>query len=414
MTNILAPQRYYRLPWSLSDNAISWLEVTTRCNLSCRGCYRDQKRGGHKTLDEIAADLRVFKRERASDCISIAGGDPLVHPRICDIVKMVRKKGWKPIINTNGVRLTPKLLKELKAAGAFGFTFHVDTSQQRKNFIASTEKDLNLLRQRFAEMLAAEGGLTCSFNQTVTSDTLSQIPDVVRWAMKHPDIVHTVVFILYREPGLFGEYDFYAGGEKVEVPVTYQKVATWGGKHAVRTPETVAKIREADPAFEPSAYLNGTEDATSTKWLLGTRIASRKRTFGYVTPTFMETVQEGHRLLQKKWLAYAEPRFLSLGRVSALLMAPFDRGMRRIASEQAWELLKNPFSIIEPHYMQTFTVIQPSDVLPDGRISMCDGCPDMTVHNGRLAWSCRLEELKQHGRFLTAVPRKPKRLRAAG
>ncbi len=36
----LNPQKYYRLPWTLNDNGISWLEVTDACNLTCEGCYR--------------------------------------------------------------------------------------------------------------------------------------------------------------------------------------------------------------------------------------------------------------------------------------------------------------------------------------------------------------------------------------
>src|ERR1035437_9170672 len=157
-TSVLNPSNYYRLPWSLTDNGISWLEVTTSCNLSCKGCYRP-KVEGHKTLAEIAEDLAVFKRERKSDCMSLAGGDPLVHPKIVEIVRMVKAGGWKPIINTNGLGLTPKLLTDLKAAGAFGFTFHVDTSQDRRDSQVKTELEHNVLRHKFAEMVAKEGGM---------------------------------------------------------------------------------------------------------------------------------------------------------------------------------------------------------------------------------------------------------------
>jgi len=31
---------------------------------------------------------------------------------------------------------------------------------------------------------------------------------------------------------------------------------------------------------------------------------------------------------------------------------------------------------------------------------MCDGCPDMTVWDNRLAWSCRLEECLNFGGFI--------------
>ena len=30
----------YRLPWSMNDNAIAWLEITDICNIYCEGCYR--------------------------------------------------------------------------------------------------------------------------------------------------------------------------------------------------------------------------------------------------------------------------------------------------------------------------------------------------------------------------------------
>jgi len=38
-------------------------------------------------------------------------------------------------------------------------------------------------------------------------------------------------------------------------------------------------------------------------------------------------------------------------------------------------------------------------------MSMCDSCPDITVHEGQLYWSCRLEEIKKFGTFVTAVPK---------
>jgi len=84
-------RRLYRLPWSLPDNAIAWLEPTKKCNLACLGCYRENDPRGHKTLDEVRRDLDVFERFRTVDGVSIAGGDPLVHPEIVEIVRMVAR-----------------------------------------------------------------------------------------------------------------------------------------------------------------------------------------------------------------------------------------------------------------------------------------------------------------------------------
>lgn len=398
------PTKYYRLPWSLTDNGISWLEVTTRCNLACKGCYRDQNKEGHKGLKEIEEDLSVFKKERKSDCMSIAGGDPLIHPRVVDIVRMVKEGGWKPIVNTNGLALSKNLLRKLKEAGVFGFTFHVDTSQERKDTEAQSETELNTLRHKFARMLADEGGISCSFNQTVTDKTLNQVTEVVRWAQQYPNIVHAVVFILYREPQLMGNFDYYARGKKINVGATYGHTDFAGHRH-LKAADVVDKIREQDPSFEPSAYLSGTIDPHSAKWLIGVRVGSRYKTYGYVTPRFMELVQDGYHFLYNRWLSYSSPSFLKLGRSTAITFSAIDKGMRSVMQKYARECIVRPSALLTPAYFQTFTVIQPIDLLSDGQTNMCDGCPDMTVYKGKMYWSCRLEEIKEYGCFMSCFPR---------
>src|SRR5690606_25484945 len=132
---------YYRLPWNLTDNSISWLEPTAACNLACDGCYRKNEKNSHKSLSVVKEELDVFTRLRNCDGVSIAGGDPLMHPDIIEIVKEVKKRNLKPIINTNGLSLTKELLHELKKAGVFGFTFHIRSEehtselQSRENLV---------------------------------------------------------------------------------------------------------------------------------------------------------------------------------------------------------------------------------------------------------------------------------------
>ncbi len=203
---------YYRLPWNLTDNSISWLEPTAKCNLSCDGCYRKNE-NSHKSIDEIKSDLDVFTSMRNSDGISIAGGDPLTHPEVVEILKEVKKRNLKPILNTNGLALTEELLLKLKEAGVFGFTFHIDSKQGRPGWKNKNELELNELRLHYAQMLAKAGNISCSFNSTVYEDTIQYIPGMVRWAEKHIDIVQVMVFILYRAVNN-DKVDFYLGPEK--------------------------------------------------------------------------------------------------------------------------------------------------------------------------------------------------------
>lgn len=389
---------YYRLPWNLADNIISWLEPTAKCNLSCLGCYRKNEINSHKTLSEIKTELDTINRFRRSDSISIAGGEPLLHPQIIEIVKMVSDSGCKPIINTNGIALTPELLHRLKLAGVFGFTFHIDSKQNRPGWKNADEVELNELRFHFAKMLADEGGISCSFNATIYEDTIINVPDLLKWANKNIDIVNVMVFILYRAVNN-DLVDYYLGPKKIDMTnLVYNEDVP--DRTDIKAEEVVEIIRKTYPDFEPCAYLNGSEKADSFKWLLTGRIGTKKNIFGYMGNKAMEIVQIMHHLFTAKYLAYSSPKMNGKGR-SLLLLSFADKGLRKTL----FSYLKNPFRIFKKLYYQSVMIIQPVDFMEDGRQSMCDGCPDMTVWNGKLVWSCRMEEQLHYGYNLKTYPK---------
>jgi hypothetical protein len=397
----------YRLPWNFSDNTISWLEPTSACNIYCDGCYRKNEPQSHKPLEVVCRDLEIFKSLRRSDAISIAGGDPLLHPQIIEIVEKTAKMGFKPIINTNGASLTVDLLRRLKEAGAFGFTFHIDSGQQRPGWKGKSESDLNELRLQFAEMVASVGGLCCAFNSTVYSDTLGSVPEVVDWAGKHIDIVHLVVFILYRGISPDLQFDWYVGGTKTNVFAGADKLPYAGLKiktNTLKSTDVVAEIRKRFPEFSPCAYLSGTESPDSFKWLLSSRFGTNKKIYGYVGSRFMEIVQAWHHFAKGCYLGYPSPKTMRRGK-SSLLLSSFDPGLRKIRREYLSSILTSPADFIKPLRIQSIMIIQPIDVLADGSQNMCDGCPDVTVWDGKLVWSCRLEELKAFNTWIRCVPK---------
>jgi len=404
MTLFLDHNRYYRLPWSLPDNAISWLEVTKACNMYCEGCYRENVPNGHKPLDEIKHDLEIFKKFRKTDGISLAGGDPLVHPDIIEIVRLIAKDGLKPVINTNGLALNKELLLELKKAGAVGFTFHVDSKQHRPFWKGKNEIELNKLRLHFAKMLDEVGELSCAFNSTVYGDTLQYVPDIVEWGQKHIDIVHVIVFIAFRAAVLESQFDYYAGAEKIDMnPIVYSTPEE-DQRLDILSNDIVEVIRTKYPDFEPCAYLNGSEKPDSFKWLLTGRIGTKESIYGYVGPKFMELAQTSNHLRYGKYLAYTKPSVQHHAK-AMLLLAPLDSGIRRIAGNYFRSIGKNPLNLFRRLHLQSVTIIQPADPLCDGAVSMCDGCPDITVWNDHLVWSCRLEEQMKFGCFVRAVPK---------
>lgn len=389
---------YYRLPWNLTDNSISWLEPTAKCNLSCEGCYRKNENDSHKSLGQIKEELNVFTKYRKCDGVSIAGGDPLTHPDIIDIVKIVREKGMKPIINTNGLLLTKELLSKLKKAGVYGFTFHIDSRQGRPEWKNKNEIELNELRLHYANMLSEAGNISCSFNSTVYEDTLKYVPEMVKWAQRHIDIVQVMVFIIYR--AVNNEMvDFYLGPKKIDMnQLVYTEDVP--ERTDIKAEEVWELIKKEYPDFDSCAYLNGTEEPDSFKWLLSGRLGTKRKIYGYVGKKGMEIVQTFHHLIKNRYLAYSEPKMTRKGK-SLLLLGAFDRKVRKTFLNY----FKNPINIFRRLHYQSIMIIQPVDFGEDGAQNMCDGCPDITVWNGKLVWSCRMEEQLNFGYNLKTYPK---------
>jgi organic radical activating enzyme len=397
--------KLYRFPWTLTDNAISWLEPTAECNLQCDGCYRENTKGAHMSLEDVKRDLEVFESQRTSDCVSIAGGDPLLYPDIVELVREIKRRGWKPILNTNGEALTTDLLFQLKEAGLFGFTFHVDSGQGRPGqWKDKNEIELNELRHHYARMVADAGGIACSFNATIYEKNLDQVPGMIQWAQDHMDIVQTMVFICFRHIVPDMPFKWMAGDREVQrQDVLYHsdksRMITIGSR------DLVDKARaEVDPEFMPSAYLNGTNDPAALKWLMTQRVGNRKRIHGYTGPKFAELVMGLYHLKSGRYLSYVSPNESRHGRRAMALFAPFDPHTRKAFGRWFRAGLRNPARWFERSHLQTIMFIQPVDFDEKGVQSMCDGCPDITVHDGKLVWSCRMEELESFGTFLTTVP----------
>lgn len=391
-------RKLYRLPWSLNDNPIGWLEVTDLCNLHCRGCYR-QTLEGHKSLAALQEEVLFLKRWRNCDNVSIAGGECLLHPDLVELVGFIGKNGMKPIILTNGLRLDRPLLRDLKKAGLVGVAFHVDSLQSRPGWRDKDEVELSGLRQELADVVASVGGITCTFGITVYRENFHQIPDVIRWNLRNRRTVQGCTFITYRSA--LGTADYAVRGESIELTSETLSYASSDAPEdiGIGSGDVYDLIKREFPQFEAAAYLGGTQTHTSIKWLAGMLICGRNQVIGHVGPRGAEVSQTAHHFAYGTYFVYRNDA--QIGK-KALLLAAFDPPMRKVLGWYA----RNPFRmLLEPLYGISIGIIQAPDVLEDGRVDHCDSCPDMTYFGGTLVNSCRLDEYRKFGQLITVTPR---------
>jgi organic radical activating enzyme len=392
-------RRLYRLPWSRNDNPIAWLEVTDVCNFACQGCYR-RTLTGHKSLAEIEAELDFFARWRNPDCVSIAGGEPLLHPEIDRIVAAIARRKLKPVMLTNAHLLDVARVRALAAAGLAGFTLHIDRNQPRPGIAPECEADLNPVRQHYADMIAAQPGLSAFFNLTVFPETVDEIAAVVAWARSQPAKVDGLIFITYRT----ATTDRLAWIDSEEERAALEQltyVAPDDGTPLLDAARVHDVIKKVLPAYDACAYLGGTARHDTYKWLVGCSVAAPGAAFGALGARSMELTQLLHHLWYGTYVSY---RAKSAAHAPVFLIGAFDAQMRRAASRWLGWVARNPLRLFRRIHLQSIVIVQPPDVLPDGSIDMCDSCPDMTVHEGELVNSCRLDEYRLLGGMRATLP----------
>lgn len=105
-----------------------WLEPTDRCNLACPLCLNytipEEKKGNMewglftKIIDQLEGeicDINLFHR-----------GEPLMHPKITDMVSYIKDKGLNTRMHSNATNLTKEMSKKLLTAGLDYISFSFD------------------------------------------------------------------------------------------------------------------------------------------------------------------------------------------------------------------------------------------------------------------------------------------------
>ena len=398
----------YRFPWSKSDNAGGWVEVTDECTLSCPGCYR-HKIEGHRPLESVKQDILECRRVTNCDGMAIAGGEPLIYPHIIDVVRFMANLKIKPTILSNGEKLTPDLVQELKRAGLAKIHLHIDSSQKRPGWEEKNEAELNELRQHYADLLWASGRIQCGYHVTVFRRSLPYLPEIMAWCLKNMHKVQHISFIAFRTLPFSDDIEYQVEGRKIDLRGLGDFLPD-PSEARICTEEMLDRIRERHRDFVPAAYLNGSSDIQTYKYLITVYVGSRERVYGVLGPRTIELAQVFHHFFTGRYLSFL--RRPAAGR-KLFALAPLDRSLRPAVRAYLRACLRRPRRLFQKIYTQSIHLHQPNELF-QGRINLCDSCLNMMIHRGRLINSCRLDEYRVFGGTIQPVQVKPQSAQAEG
>ncbi len=107
-----------------------FLYITEKCQLRCRHCYMGDRlyRPQEMDFDEIVKILKYFKT-LGHYKLYLLGGEPLLHPRIEEIVLFANKIGYDVVLTSNG-QFDSKILLKFNSKIVHNFSFSLDACDE--------------------------------------------------------------------------------------------------------------------------------------------------------------------------------------------------------------------------------------------------------------------------------------------
>lgn len=359
----------FPLPWSRNSVPHAVVEITRDCNLACRACYR-QKSAGARPLSDILDDVAILERHQRVHTISLAGGEPTLHPDLPAIVRAVKEKGHRVSLVTNALLLTDALLVRLQSAGLDIVMIHVDEGQTRPDLAdASDIGQVNRLREEIAARVHAHR-LAAGLCTTLYPESLAHLPALVELFLRNPHInflfaTHAVVI-----PSLIGQVRTGTAGDRPAAGTTNSMVMADMRRHF---------------GLEPYAYIPPTTATADGE--LPCITYSVPVTHGKA-PAFLRmdsgasdrTLVQFSRLLAGRYLYYTPDRLVAnalqiLG--NGLFSGHLFRALRFLVG-----------AIGAPLRIKRLVFENAPRITPEGTVNCCDFCPNSTVRNGQVVPVC--------------------------
>jgi hopanoid biosynthesis associated radical SAM protein HpnH len=155
------------------------LEPLFACNLKCAGCGKIAQPASLLKQRMPVEQAIAAVEECGAPMVSIAGGEPLMHPQIDEIVRQLLDRGKIVFLCTNAL-LLPKHIDKFTPHKNFSWMVHIDGLEARHD--ESVRKVGGFQGAVDAVKLAKSKGFTVMTNSTVfSSDTPQDVIDLMNY-----------------------------------------------------------------------------------------------------------------------------------------------------------------------------------------------------------------------------------------
>jgi len=375
-----------KLPWKQENVPHCLIDIIRGCNVVCENCYNTDS--AHiKPLQEVKDEIDLMVKHRKLHSLAIIGGEPLLHPKLDEILEYVNSKNILVELFSNGLLLTEKRLKELEKLKVKLIFVHIEKGQIRKDLpINATEDEVKELRYKIAKRVH-NAGIEVGTIFTSYKDDMHSINIALEEAIAERSMTYLIV-TLFRDytrfnalkgdmkKGFQGSIDF----KKKTDEVPYSNF-------------DVMEYMHEQYGFKPFAFLSSNREAYDPRWVSyllavfypkdGGEPIYHSIKSGYLEKLYLfahYTIKGKYPFFQEQ----DEKKAYALLKLNGLFGGDLKGNrafLKRIKRQEGeLKLLRVLFQA-------------PAKIDSDGTLSYCDTCPDAVVKNGKIVPACVGDQL---------------------
>ncbi len=165
-----------------------YMYASGACNLNCSHCWINPEFQEEGTKTSLHLDIELVKKavEQGKPLglrsVKLTGGEPLLNPRIKEIIKLISSEGMSIIIETNGTLVDKNMAEFLSSTEKFGFISvsldgaDAETHEELRRVEGSFDKAVQGIRN------LVEVGIKPQMICTLHRKNISQVSEIIELA----------------------------------------------------------------------------------------------------------------------------------------------------------------------------------------------------------------------------------------
>ena len=364
------------LPYAGAEVPHVLLDILRGCNVRCRACYNTE--ASHiKPMAEVMVEFEYALSQRRLDCVTLLGGEPLLHPELLDIARAIRSRGIRVAVFTNALGLDLPRARQLKEAGVELVVMHIEEQQGRQDLPDDRPDSLRRLREEKLALLA-EAGLDGGISITAMPGQDREVREAMAFALESPHLSFCLVTLCL---------------ETAELPPLTGDITT--GLRALGP----VPMDTSDRPARIEAVLDILNGRMGDPFAVHESIDGDPRWFSHLVATVHQPGHAAHiRPLNPTWMEACLNRLMRWVRGRYFFYQPQRRRLQMmhlllngLAGGGLWRnfgVLRRALRPETTMRVKRFLLQVPANLDAEGRLVYCRDCPDAVVRHGRLVPVC--------------------------